>query len=55
MQRKFITRLPMATNVKQVLSKVIWEECVALTQLQKNVPIGYNGMPKIHPQKYLFP
>jgi len=31
---------------KQVLHKVIWEECVALAQLRNKIPIGYNGMPK---------
>ena len=40
---------------RQVLPRVIWEECVALAQLRKNVPIGYNRTPKIHPQNCPFP
>jgi len=40
--------------VEQVLPKVILEDCYALAQLQKNVPIGYNGTPQIHPQKCPF-
>ena len=44
---------------KQVLSKVIWEERIALTQLRKRVPtpIVYNGTLQIHPKlpKLLIP
>ena len=36
---------------KQVLPKIIWEECVTLTQLHNTTKshIGYNGVPQIHP------
>jgi len=30
--------------------KVILGECIALTQLCNKVPIGYSGMPQIHPK-----
>ena len=35
-------------KVRQVLNSTVWEECVALAQLRKNVPIGYNGTLHIH-------
>ena len=37
------------SETKQALTKVIWEEP------HGKVPIGYNGMPQIHPQNSLFP
>ena len=40
---------------KQVLPKVIWEECVALAQRSNKVPIGYNWMPQIQPLNCRFP
>jgi len=36
-------------------TKVIWEECEAVTQLWNEVPIGYNGILQIHPQNCPFP
>jgi len=41
--------------MKHVLAELIWEECVTLAQLYNKAPIGYIGMPQIHPQNCLFP
>jgi len=48
-----LRQFPM--TAKQVLLKIMWEECVALTQLRKNVPTDYNRMPQIHPQNCPYP
>ena len=39
-----------ATDMIQVIPKVIWEERVALIQLCNKVPISYNGTPQVYPQ-----
>jgi len=41
--------------MKQVLPRVLWEEYTTLAQLHNKVPISYNGMPQIHPQKLSLP
>ena len=50
--------LACKSSTEQDLDKsspnIIWEERVALPQLCNKVPIGYNQMPKVHPQNCPF-